>query len=274
MSDEMSPRRPTVSVVIPAWNEGSNIASVLRRLPDNVDQVIVVDGHSVDGTVTAARAARPDVVVVQQARMGKGNALAAGFEVATGDYLVMIDADGSMDPAEIPKFIDALDQGAHYAKGTRFAPDGGSDDISLVREIGNLWLNSVTNALFRTRFTDLCYGYNAFHRDCLDVFALPIADDAGVAAYWGDGFEVETLINVRVAKAKLAITEVPSFESKRLSGESKLRTFRDGGRVFATILRERVTRNQHHGRYVDNSRAAIATLAERRGTQALATDST
>ena len=83
MSDEMSPRRPTVSVVIPAWNEGSNIASVLRRLPENVDQVIVVDGHSVDGTVTAARAARPDVVVVQQARMGKGNALAAGFEVGS-----------------------------------------------------------------------------------------------------------------------------------------------------------------------------------------------
>ena len=135
MSDEMSPRRPSVSVVIPAWNEGSNIASVLRGIPDSVDQVIVVDGHSVDDTVAAARAARPDVVVVQQARTGKGNALAAGFEVATGDYLVMIDADGSMDPAEIPKFIDALDQGAHYAKGTRFAPDGGSGRLISERPV-------------------------------------------------------------------------------------------------------------------------------------------
>jgi glycosyltransferase involved in cell wall biosynthesis len=234
--------RTVISVVIPARNESRNIAFVLDRLPPIVDEVIVVDGHSVDDTIAAALAAWPDVVVVPQTRQGKGNALAAGFSVCKGDFVVMIDADGSMDPAEIPVFIAALDGGAHYAKGTRFAAGGGSDDISRTRDIGNRLLNGLTNSLFRTQFSDLCYGYNAFRRECLPMFGLPDAHDTTLQSRWGDGFEIETLINVRVAKAKLVIHEIPSFESARRSGESNLRTFRDGLRVLATILRERCSR--------------------------------
>ena len=235
-------RRPTVSVVIPTRNEEKNVPFVLHAMPPGVDEVILVDGHSVDGTVEAARRARPDIVVIQQTRRGKGNALAAGFAAATGDYIVMIDADGSMDPAEIPSFITALDEGAHYAKGTRFALGGGSDDISRLRDVGNKFLNGTTNLLFRTGYSDLCYGYNAFRRECLPAFDLPNPHDATVPAHWGDGFEIETMINVRVAKAKKVIQEVASFEHPRRSGESNLRTFRDGFRVLGTILRERATR--------------------------------
>ena len=235
-------RRPTVSVVIPTRNEEKNVPYVLRAMPTGVDEVILVDGHSVDGTIEAARRARPDIVVIQQTRRGKGNALAAGFAAATGDYIVMIDADGSMDPAEIPAFVKALDDGAHYAKGTRFALGGGSDDISRLRDVGNKFLNGTTNLLFRTGYSDLCYGYNAFRRECLQAFALPNPHDSSVQAHWGDGFEIETMINVRIAKAKKVIQEVASFEHPRRSGESNLRTFRDGFRVLGTILRERVTR--------------------------------
>src|SRR5664280_1613281 len=115
MSYEASGRRPKVSVVIPARNESANIGYVLDRLPQGIDQVILVDGHSEDDTISAARKAYPDIVVVRQTRRGKGNGLAAGFAASSGDYIVMIDADGSMDPAEIPRFIAVLDQGAHYA---------------------------------------------------------------------------------------------------------------------------------------------------------------
>jgi glycosyltransferase involved in cell wall biosynthesis len=228
-----------ISVIIPTRNESRNIGFVLTALPPNVDEVVLVDGHSVDDTVAVARALRPDIVVVEQTRRGKGNALAAGFAAATGDYLVMIDADGSMDPGEIEGFITALDAGADYAKGTRFALGGGSDDISVLRNVGNRALNMITNLLFGTRYTDLCYGYNAFHRTCVDVFALPDPHDTTVDAHWGDGFEIETLINVRVAKAGMVISEVPSFEHPRRFGVSNLRTFRDGARVLATIVRER-----------------------------------
>ena len=236
--------RPTVSVVILARNEAKNIGYVLERLPATVSEVILVDGNSVDGTIAVAQDYIPDIVVIHQSRRGKGNALAAGFAAATCDYVVMIDADGSMDPLEIPAFVAALDNGAQYAKGTRFASGGGSDDISVLRDWGNRFLNGVTNLLFRTRFSDLCYGYNAFRRETIAAFALPDAHDTSAPAFWGDGFEIETLINVRVAKAKLQIAEVGSFESPRISGESNLRTFRDGTRVLATIMRERFSRTR------------------------------
>jgi glycosyltransferase involved in cell wall biosynthesis len=231
------PTERTVSVVIPTMNEARNIPVVLSALPSYVDEVVLVDAASVDGTVEAALAVRPDLRVVRQTRKGKGNALAAGFEAATGDYIVMIDADGSMDPAEITRFVTELDAGADYVKGSRFMRNGGSDDISRLRRAGNWGLNALTNLLFRTTYTDLCYGYNAFRADAVRAFALAPAHEAG--ARWGDGFEVETLINIRVARAALTIREVPSFESDRLHGESNLRTFRDGWRVLATILRER-----------------------------------
>ncbi|WP_420121478.1 glycosyltransferase family 2 protein [Nakamurella sp.] len=231
-----------VSVVIPTRNEAKNLPYVLENLPDGLGEVILVDGNSVDDTVAVARELRPDIVVVHQSRRGKGNALAAGFAAATKTFIVMIDADGSMDPKEIHAFVAPLHRGVKYAKGSRFTSGGGSDDISRIRDLGNRFLNGTTNILFRTRFSDLCYGYNAFHRDCLAAFALPDPHDVSVAARWGDGFEIETLINVRVAKAKVSIAEVPSFESERIHGESNLRTFRDGTRVLATIMRERFSR--------------------------------
>jgi glycosyltransferase involved in cell wall biosynthesis len=228
-------------VVIPARNEARNLPYVLKEIPSYVYEVILVDGHSVDETVAVAYETWPDIRVVRQSRRGKGNALAAGFAACRGEYIVMIDADGSMDPAEMTRFIDALDRGADYAKGSRFIVGGGSDDITMLRRWGNRMLNDLTNMLFGTQYSDLCYGYNAFHRDCIPALDLPDPSDT-TSAHWGDGFEIETLINTRVAKSGFVISEVPSFESNRRYGDSNLRTFRDGFRVLGTILHERFRR--------------------------------
>jgi glycosyltransferase involved in cell wall biosynthesis len=214
---------PTVSVVIPAMNEARNLQHVFASIPRNLHQLILVDGRSTDDTVAVARQLRQDIEVVHQTRTGKGNALACGFAAATGDVIVMLDADGSTDPSEIPRFVDALRDGADFAKGSRFIHGGGSSDISGLRRLGNLWLNKVVNILYGTRYTDLCYGYNAFWRDCLDVFELNATESRGRDASsikWGDGFEVETLINVRIAKAKLKVTEPDSRQQqfKRIFG--------------------------------------------------------
>ena len=138
-----------------------------------VHEIIVVDGNSTDGSIDAARRVLPSVKAITQTRKGKGNAMACGFAAATGDVIVMFDADGSADPAEIPAFVAALVAGADFAKGSRFAPGGGSDDITLLRRSGNAGLNGVANALFGTGYTDLCYGYNAFWADLLPVLDLP-----------------------------------------------------------------------------------------------------
>jgi len=230
---------PTVSIVIPARNEARNLEVVLPRLPDAA-QIILVDGNSVDGTIEAAQRACPGITVIRQTRTGKGNALVCGFEAAKGDIVVMFDADGSADPAEIPDFVAALVAGADFAKGTRFHPAGGSEDITWLRRAGNAALNRLTNILFRTEFSDLCYGYNAFWRDIVPLLDLPpvLDEEPGDAMRWGDGFEIETVLNCRVAAAGLSISEVPSTERLRIFGETNLRTFADGFRVLITIVTE------------------------------------
>lgn len=223
--------QPRISVVIPTLNEALNLPLVFDRLPAGIDEVVVVDGLSTDGTVDVARSLRNDVVIVEQTGRGKGNALQAGFAVARGDIIVMLDADGSTDPAEIPRFVAALTTGADFAKGTRVVVGGGSDDITWLREFGNKMLTGLVNLVFRSNYSDLCYGYNAFwaiHLETLDVDV--------------DGFEVETLLNIRALKSGLHIVEVPSHERARVHGQSNLRTFYDGWRVLKIIGRERVAR--------------------------------
>lgn len=219
---------PRVSVVIPTLNEAKNLPHVFGRLPRDVFEIVIVDGRSTDGTVEVARALYPDVRIVGQDRRGKGNALACGFAACRGDIIVMIDADGSQRPEEIPAFVEALVGGADFAKGSRFMEGGGSDDITGSRRLGNWFFTRSANLLYGSRYTDLCYGLNAFWVHCLPHMDVDC-----------DGFEVETLINVRIAKAGLRVAEIPSFEENRIHGESNLRTFRDGWRVLRTLLRER-----------------------------------
>jgi len=242
-----SPRRsanPAVTVIVPTRNEARNIEVVLPLIAavrPAVHEIIVVDGNSMDGTIAAARRTLPWARCITQTRKGKGNAMACGFAAATGDVVVMFDADGSADPAEIPAFVSALVAGADFAKGSRFTDGGGSEDITLLRKTGNAGLNACANALFGTSYTDLCYGYNAFWADLLPLLDLPdpaVPQPEDGTMLWGDGFEIETVLNCRIAAAGLKITEVPSIEKERMFGETNLRTFADGTRVLRTLLSE------------------------------------
>ena len=223
-------RYPRISVIIPTRNEAQNLHSVLPHIPPIVSEVIMVDGHSTDDTIAVAQQLLPSIQIIRQERKGKGDALRVGFAACTGDIIVMIDADGSTDPSEITRFVDALLQGYDFAKGSRFLPGGGSHDITPLRSLGNFALGQLVNIRFGTRYSDLCYGYNAFWKHCLDRVHINC-----------DGFEIETQINIRMHKAGLKIIEVPSMERPRLFGQSNLRTFRDGWRVFKIIIKESIT---------------------------------
>ena len=245
-------RAPKVSVVIPALNEAENLPFVLPRIPAWVHEVILVDGYSTDGTVAVARELWPTIRIVRQQGRGKGAALRSGFQAATGDIIVMLDADGSTDPAEIPLFVEKLVAGDDFVKGSRFDRGGHSHDITKLRKLGNDGLNLVVNVLFGTRFTDLCYGYNAFWRHCLDKIELDCT-----------GFEVETLMNIRVVKAGLKVQEIPSHEYLRIHGTSNLRAVRDGLRVLKVILQERSNRRalrsrSHHSPMLDSVRGEVS----------------
>jgi glycosyltransferase involved in cell wall biosynthesis len=214
--------------VIPAKNEAANIAWVLTRIPAFVDEVVIVDGLSTDGTLEVAKGVNPDVIAVHEPRHGKGAAVRTGFAVATGDYVVMLDADGSMDPTEIGRFVAALDAGADLAKGSRYILGGSSTDLSVVRDFGNRMLLAIANGVYRSRFTELCYGYMALRRAALGGLDLSAS-----------GFDIEAQIVARALRAGLTVVEVASTESRRHNGISNLNPVTDGSRVLWALLRER-----------------------------------
>ena len=220
------PAFPSVSVVVPTLNEADSLAWVLEQLPPWVSEVVLVDGLSTDHTEAVARQVRSDLIVVHQSQRGKGAALRAGFAAATSDIVVMLDADGSTNPAEMDRFVAALQGGADFVKGSRQL--GGSEDWTLIRRAGNRGFVELVNLIYGSDFTDLCYGYCAFWRRSLGALALT-----------ADGFEIETQLVLNAVKAGLKIQEVASLELPRRAGASNLNAFRDGCRVLKTIMAER-----------------------------------
>ncbi|MEA2385355.1 MAG: hypothetical protein QOH72_5326 [Solirubrobacteraceae bacterium] len=241
--------RERVTIVIPAKDEARNVAWVLRRLPPGIDEVILVDGNSTDDTIAVARAVRPDLIVATERGPGKGAAMRTGLDMASGDIIVTIDADGSMDPAELDRYIEAA-RDVDLVKGSRFTAKGGTEDMSQIRWLGNGVLLALVNVLYGAHLTDLCYGYCALRRSALPALALR-----------SDGFEIETEMTVRALRAGLRVGEVPSFELPRRYGTSHLRAVTDGWRVLVTLLAVRV-RARHARALEPGELPALAAAAD------------
>ncbi len=227
-------QRESVTVMIPTLNEAGNLPYVLHSIPSWVDEILIVDGRSVDDTLRIVSLLRPDVRIVRESTPGKGAAMRAGFEAASGEFIIALDADGSMDGGAIPAFYDALAAGADYVKGTRFGPGGGSADITRFRRFGDAGICLLIRVLFGGRYTDATYGYIGVRKSVVKRIGID-----------SPGFEVETLIGIRAHRAGLKTTEVPCFESSRIHGTSNLRALRDGLRIFRVIVKERLVRYRY-----------------------------
>lgn len=236
----------TCSLIIPTMNESQNLRDLLPQIPSFIDEVIVVDGNSRDDTVAvAASHSRVNKVLVQR-RKGKGAALSRGFLNSTGDFVFIIDADGSMDPSELEGFAEALHGGAHLVKGSRYLRSGGSSDLTKFRSFGNLGLTNLANFLYQASWTDLAYGYAGFTRSSLASMEIAYLDTkvAGPLSHrrmsYGQGFEIETLMCCRAMRRGLKVREVPSWEHERVHGASNLRAISDGFRALSALVFERM----------------------------------
>lgn len=213
-----------VSVVIPTLNEEENLPTVLSEIPKYIDELIIVDGHSADKTVEIAKRFGANIIYDDK---GKGSAIRKGLKEAKGDIVIMMDADCSHASNEIGLLIEGIKAGFDVCMGSRFIQGGGSEDITLLRKLGNKFFVFLVNVLWNMHYSDLCYGYRSFRRSAIEKLELE-----------SDGFGIETEISIKVAKKKLKVLEIPSFEKSRKSGEGKLRTFSDGWRILKRIIVE------------------------------------
>lgn len=217
---------PKVSVVICTLNEEANVAGVINKIPKWVSEVILVDGYSTDNTVSVAKQVLPSIRVLYQPGHGKDTAMKYGFRNATGEIIVTLDADGSTDPEQIPMFVSELLNGYDFSKGSRFLD---ADPVMpFHRKIGNKMLALYTNLLYGTKYTDVCCGYNAFWKNCLDKISLI-----------DDQFDYEPVLCVKIKQAGLKVAEVHCRDTGRKTGNSKLPMGTQGFKAVFAILRQR-----------------------------------
>jgi len=221
----------SVSVVIPARREETTIGAVLDALAEGMkacpryeyETLVVVDQASdPTGAVAAAKGAR---ILVNEYGKGKGNALAYGFRHARGEVFVIFDSDGSHDPRDIGRLLDALDKGAGLAVASRVL--GGSDDHNVVRLFGNALFTVLFSILFGTTLMDVLNGFKAFVRDV-----------APIDGHRAKGFDVEIEIAARAIRKGYALAEVASHENKRAGGVMKSNAVMDGFLILWAVLKE------------------------------------
>jgi len=222
---------PKITVLICALNEAQNLPYVLPKIPIWIDEIMLVDGNSKDKTIEVAKKLCPRIRIIKQNGKGKGDALVYGFDNATGDIVVAIDADGSTNPNEIYSFVQPLTNGYDLCKGSRFKRGGGTEDMPVHRIFGNWCFTIFTNIIYKAKYTDLAYGYFSCRREIWSVIRPRSRD-----------FSIETEITIRATKSNLKIIEIPSLELKRLSGKGNLRSLRDGSKILWTIIKYRFTK--------------------------------
>jgi glycosyltransferase involved in cell wall biosynthesis len=216
-----------VSIVIPTLDEGKNIAKVIKGVNEVLEgidhEILIVDGMSTDSTVSIAKRLGARVIFDS---VGKGHALREGLAKAHGDILVSMDADLSNEPKELRLLIDSIDIGYDICMGSRFITGGGTEDMPAIRKFGNKLFVTLVNLIFGSHYSDMCYGYRSFRKSAFKKLDLK-----------ENGFGIETEININAAKKRLKVIEIPSNEKKRVAGEAKLRTFKDGATILKTIIK-------------------------------------
>ncbi len=220
-------QNPLVSIVIPALNEEASIAKAIigvrEALREINHEIIVVDGNSFDKTASIAKGHGARVLYDG---MGKGHSLIHGMSKAKGKIIVSMDADLSNQPKELLLLIDGIRIGYDICMGSRFITGGSTEDMPMLRIVGNKFFVLLVNLFFGSSYSDLCYGYRSFSRHALSRLNLR-----------ENGFGIEAEISVKAAKKGLKVMEIPSNEKRRSAGDGKLHTFRDGLSILLTILR-------------------------------------
>ncbi len=221
-----------ISIIIPAKNEEATLGMVLNDLYKTIPklngyevEVICVDDHSTDTTAAIARSFGAKVIE-NKGKSGKGMALRSGFQEASGDIFVMMDADYSHRPEDLPVFLEAIKDGVGLVIGSRVV--GGSEEYTHIRALGNVFLSTALGLCTHRYLSDALNGYKVFRSDVFTDFR-----------YTSKEFEIEIEIIGNTLRKGYRIAEVISHERARAGGEMKSKVVRHGTRFLLRILWER-----------------------------------
>ena len=214
-----------IEIAIPCYNEEISIAKVVHdfRAALPAAKIVVYDNHSTDQTATRANAAGADVVRVN--RRGKGQVVQTAFQLTEADVLVLVDGDDTYEAGDVQKLIDPIVTGyADMTVGTRLHTD--SKNFRRLHHFGNRLLTWTLNTLYRTQHHDILSGYRAFNRAFLKQVPLI-----------SDGFQIETELLIQANEFYFIVQETPiGFRDRPAGSFSKLKSFRDGYRIFLTMV--------------------------------------
>lgn len=210
--------------IIPTLNESATVAEVIDRARQFTNRIIVVDGHSEDGTWEVASKSGAEVIL--QNGEGKGMALQTAFKKIKGEVYVIIDGDGTYDPLEMENLVQPiLEDKADMVVGSRLHGKLEEGSITRLNRFGNGFFNFLINSLFDGSISDSQSGFRALNRRTVEMVNLS-----------SKGFEVETEMTVKALKKGLRIIEIPITYGKRRGSRSKLNSFRAGPRILKTII--------------------------------------
>lgn len=221
-----------VTVVLPAYNEAKSIGDVVAGCWAHVsalDEVLVIDDGSTDGTARKAREAGARVLSLAR-NSGKGRAVLVAFDQVRTDRIVLLDADGQDHPEDIPRLLDALEPGVDLVLGSRFLGDFEPGAITSLNRLGTRFLTGTMNRLFNLQLTDPLAGFRALRRDSLHRWR-PSAR----------GFDIEMDLVLSVVKGGGRVVEVPVRRSERSAGASHLKPWSDGPRILKRVLAHRLS---------------------------------
>lgn len=214
------------TVIIPTFNEVESIEKVLSQIPkDKVDEILVIDAPSFDGTAELVKKTGYPLII--QEGKGFGRAIATGVKHAKGDVVVVLNGDGSQNPEDIPKLLEKIEQGYDLVLASRYLPEAGSDDDTLIHYIGNRFFTYLCNILYKTRISDSLYFFIAARKRVFEIIKPE-------SPHFGYCIEIP----IKAHQAGLKIAEIPSFERKRMGGKGKVSALSVGPKTLWTLLKQ------------------------------------